>query len=108
MNAQADELLALLDEFHVTDKALVRSRDRARSEAGDAGALASLKKEMRRYFAAVARESVTHLADLDRRLDDLYQRQYNAQAERGAAQRRLEAARRVLDALGDAGGGSSR
>ena len=108
MNAQADELLALLDAFHVTDRALARSRDRARSESGDAEALASLKKEMRRYFAAVARESVAHLADLDRRLDDLYQRQYNAQAERGAAQRRLEAARRVLDALGDAGGATPR
>jgi len=108
VNAQADELLALLDAFHVTDRALARSRDRARSQSGDAEALASLKKEMRRYFAAVARESVAHLADLDRRLDDLYQRQYNAQAERGAAQRRLEAARRVLDALGAAAGGTSR
>ena len=108
MNAQADELLALLDSFHVTDRALMRSRDRARSAAGDITAVASLKKEMRRYFAAVARESVTHLADLDRRLDDLYQRQYKAQAERGAAQRRLEAARRVLDALDGDGGGASR
>lgn len=104
MKAQTDELLALLDGFHVTDKALVRSRERARSATGDDAALASLKKEMRRYFAAVARESVAHLADLDRRLDDLYQRQYNAQAERSVAQRRLEGAQRVLDALGDAGG----
>lgn len=104
MNAQADELLSMLDGFHVTDKALVRSRERARAKSGDADALASLKKEMRRYFAAVARESVAHLAGLDRRLDDLYQRQYNAQAERSVAQRRLEAARRVLDALGDGSG----
>jgi len=108
VNAQADELLALLDGFHVTDKALVRSRERARSSAGDTAALDSLKKEMRRYFAAVARESVSHLAELDRRLDDLYQRQYNAQAERSVAQRRLEAARRVLDALGDGSGGAPR
>jgi hypothetical protein len=103
LNAQTDELLAMLDSFHVTDKALVRSRERARSTNGDAASLVALKKEMRRYFAAVARESVSHLADLDRRLDDLYQRQYNAQAERSVAQRRLEAARRVLDALGDEG-----
>ena len=103
MSAHADELIAMLDGFHVTDKALVRSRDRARSSNGDAASLAALKKEMRRYFAAVARESVSHLADLDRRLDDLYQRQYNAQAERSVAQRRLEAARHVLDELGDGG-----
>jgi hypothetical protein len=103
VNADADELLAMLDSFHVTDRALARSRDRARSSNGDAASLAALKKEMRRYFAAVARESISHLADLDRRLDDLYQRQYNAQAERSVAQRRLEAARRVLDALGEGG-----
>jgi len=105
VNTQADELLAMLDGFHVTDKALVRSRDRARSNNGDAATLVALKKEMRRYFAAVARESVSHLADLDHRLDDLYQRQYNAQAERSVAQRRLEAARRVLEVLGDGGAG---
>ena len=103
MTARADELLAMLDGFHLTDKALVRSRDRARSSNGDAASLAALKKEMRRYFTAVARESVSHLDELDHRLDDLYQRQYNAQAERSVAQRRLEAARRVLDALGDGG-----
>lgn len=95
----ADGLLALLDEFHITDRALIRSRDRARSSGGDAAAVEALKKEMRRYFDAVARESTAHIAGLDRRLDDLYQRQYNAQAERSVAQRRLDAARRVLDVL---------
>lgn len=100
MSGRSDELLSLLDGFHITDRALIRSRDRARSDAGDAAALDMLKKEMRRYFDAVARESAAHLAGLDRRLDDLYQRQYNAQAERSVAQRRLDAARRVLEALG--------
>ena len=102
MTTHADGLLALLDEFHITDRALIRSRDRARS-SGDAVAVEALKKEMRRYFDAVARESTAHIAGLDRRLDDLYQRQYNAQAERSVAQRRLDAARRVLDALEPAG-----
>lgn len=99
MSVAADELVALLDRFHITDKALVRSRERARSAHGDARATAALKREMQRYFSAVARESTAQLAALDRRLDDLYQRQYNAQAERSVAQRRLEAARGVLDAL---------
>jgi hypothetical protein len=102
MTTAADELLALLDGFHITDRALVRSRDRARVSGGDVAAVEGLKKEMRRYFDAVARESTADLAGLDRRLDDLYQRQYNAQAERSIAQRRLDAARRVLEALGPA------
>lgn len=100
MTTPADELLTVLDDFHITDRALLRARDRARSSDGDAAAFEGLKKEMRRYFDAVARESTAHLAGLDRRLDDLYQRQYNAQAERSVAQRRLDAARRVLEALG--------
>ena len=99
-----DDLLGMLDGFHITDRALARSRERARASGGDPAASAALKKEMRRYFSAVARESTSHLAHLDRRLDDLYQRQYNAQAERAVAQRRLDEAKRVLSALGDAAG----
>ena len=61
--------------------------------------MAALQKEMRRYFGEVAAESASQLGALDRRLDDLYQRQYNAQAERNVAQRRLEGARAVLAAI---------
>ena len=99
-----EELLGMLDGFHITDRALARSRERASSGSGGPAAAAALKKEMRRYFGALARESASHLAHLDRRLDDLYQRQYNAQAERAVAQRRLDEANRVLRALGDAAG----
>lgn len=99
MTGPTHDLLAMLDGFHITDRALLRARDRARSAMDDPQTLAVLQKEVRRYFGGVAAESVSQLGALDRRLDDLYQRQYNAQAERSVAQRRLDGARAVLAAL---------
>jgi len=96
-------LLATLERFHVTDRSLSRARDRAAAKL-DAASEAQLRKEMRRYFAAVERESASDLAAIDRKLDDLYQRQYNLHAERGVAERRLASARDVLTGLGEAAG----
>jgi hypothetical protein len=93
-----DVLIALLEGYHITDRGLVRSRDRAR-KARDAGSTAALAKEMERYFSAVEREASSHLTSLDAKLDELYQRQYNLQAERGVAERRLLGARKVLAEL---------
>lgn len=93
-----DVLIAMLDGFHITDRALVRSRDRAR-KTRDAGSTSALVKEMHRYFAAVEREAASHLTSIDAKLDELYQRQYNLQAERGVAERRLLGARKVLAEL---------
>lgn len=95
--SDSDKLVALLDGYHITDRALARFRDRVRS--GDDRALPDLRKEMRRYFSGVRREAAAQLSGIDVKLDDLYQRQYNLQAERGVAQRRLEGAQSVLDAL---------
>jgi hypothetical protein len=77
-------LLSLLEGHHITDRALVRARDRAQ-QTGDASAL---EREIQRYFSAVERESGALLASVDRRLEELYQRQYNLEAERGVAERR--------------------
>jgi hypothetical protein len=93
-------LIAILDEYHITDRSLLRARERARG-ANDAAAVDSLHHEARRYFAGMEREAGAQLASIDRKLEDLYQRQYNLQAERGVAERRLSGARRVLGALGD-------
>ena len=93
-----ERLLALLNGFHITDRALVRTRDKARA-GGEAGAFGALKKEMRRYFSSLEREAKSHLSSIDAKLDDLYQRQYNLQAERGVAERRLLGARNVLAVL---------
>ena len=89
---------ALVDEFHVTDRALVRARDRMRA-GGDEAAAADFARHVKRYFSALERETTSHIAHIDRTLDELYQRQYNAQAERSVAARRLERARAVLAAL---------
>jgi len=92
---ELDALLALVDQFHVTDRALLRAKERARANA-DADSIAGLVAAARRYFGSMADESATQLEEIDRRLDDLYQRQYNLQAERGVTERRLGAARDVL------------
>lgn len=84
-------LLAVLDAHHITDRALLAARDRARRD-GDAAAARTLRREMTRYFGAVVREAGGQLARIDGRLDELYQRQYNLQAERGVLERRLAAA----------------
>ena len=96
--SEAVELLSMLEAFHITDRPLNRCRDRVRVNA-DAASVAALKKEMRRYFGGIERETVGQLASIDAKLDDLYQRQYNLQAERGVAERRLAGARGVLSAL---------
>jgi hypothetical protein len=92
------ELLALVDGFRITDKRLLRARA-ALEGNHDAAAERSFRKEAQRYFELLAREAQEHVADVDRRLDDTYQRQFNLNAERAVAQRRLEGARDVLSAL---------
>jgi len=92
------ELLALVDGFRITDKRLLRARavlERNHNEAAER----VFRKEAQRYFELLAREAQEHVAEVDRRLDDAYQRQFNLTAERAVAQRRLEGARDVLRAL---------
>jgi len=96
-----DGLLALIDEFHITDRGLVRARDLVRRGDGKA-AVEALRRAAAKYFGDMASEAEEHLHDIDRKLDDLYQRQYNLQAERSVAERRLGGARRVLEALAGA------
>jgi hypothetical protein len=99
--SESDDLVAMLDGFHITDRGLIRSRDRARNGA-DPAAAATLKKEMHRYFSAVEREAAAQLTSIDAKLDDLYQRQYNLHAERAVAERRLANARALLGRIAEA------
>ena len=92
------ELLTLVDAFHITDKRLVRARA-ALQRTQDASTEREFVAAARRYFQAVAREAEEHVVEVDRRLDDTYQRQFNLNAERAVAQRRLQSARDVLRAL---------
>jgi len=96
MNLQT--VLKLVDGFHITDKRLLRAR-KALDGSADPGAVAVFRKEALRYFRSLEREAQAQLASADRRLDDLYQRQYNLQAERAVAQRRRDSARELLAAM---------
>lgn len=93
-------LLAMLDEFHITDRKLSRARDRARRKNSEE-ALAQLQREARRYFATIEGESSRLIRDIDRKLDELYQRQYNLISERAIVERRMRGARTILDRLSE-------
>lgn len=92
------ELLALVDAFHITDKRLLRARANVR-RAPTEDSEREFRKQALRYFGGLQHEAEAHLADVDRRLDDVYQRQYNLHAERAVAQRRLESARTIAQGL---------
>lgn len=92
------ELLALVDGYRITDKKLLRARA-ALERRADAASEQAFRKEAMRYFSSLAREAEAHIAGVDRRLDDAYQRQYNLNAERAVAHRRLDGARSIVRAL---------
>lgn len=52
-----------------------------------------------RYFSAFAREAEQRLRDLDRRIAHTNQVQFNLQAERGVALRRVDATQGVLSGI---------
>jgi hypothetical protein len=97
-------LTALIDAFHITDRSLLRARERLRVEASP-DSEAEFKRQALRYFRSLEREARNHLSAIDRKLDEQYQRQYNLHAERGVAERRLAGARGVLTALSEETGG---
>lgn len=99
-------LTDLVDAFRITDRSLLRARERLRVEASRDSETA-FRRHALRYFSSLERDARNHLADIDRKLDELYQRQYNLQAERGVAERRLDGARGVLSALREAGAGET-
>ena len=51
---------------------------------------------VRKYFAGFEKEARTHLRDVDRRLEHINQVQFNLNAERGVAVKRIEATQSVL------------
>lgn len=55
----------------------------------------------RAYFTGFAHDAAAQLSGVDRELAALYQRQYNLVAERGVAQKRIEAVQGVLASLAE-------
>ena len=100
------ELLALVQRvgsFHITQRTMKRAQ--AAMEAAiardgvDDAARRSYCDEVRRYFAAFDSEARSHLRDVDRRLEQINQIQFNLTAERGVAVKRIEATSAVLASL---------
>jgi hypothetical protein len=96
-------LVAEVGRFYVRDRKLLRAQERmagalASGEPKDRDVRAYLH-EVRRYFAGFEREAVDHLKAVDARLRRVSQEQFNLTAERGVAARRVEATKKILEAL---------
>jgi hypothetical protein len=91
-------VVALVDAHHITDRRLLRARRELERRPGERSERA-FRREAVRYFSQLIREARAQVAEVDRRLDDVYQQQYNLTAERAVAARRLEEAQSVLRAL---------
>ncbi|HXP91967.1 MAG TPA: hypothetical protein VN905_00725 [Candidatus Binatia bacterium] len=93
-------LVATIGGFYIRDRSMSREQKKIeRSLAGGApsdGEARAYLAAARRYFSGFEREARAHLEQVDRELEKLYQVQYNLAAERGVAQRRVEATQGVL------------
>jgi len=99
------ELAARVAGFHITDRAMRNAQQTfERALAGgepSAAERTAYLAAVRTYFTAFARDADAQLTGVDRQLAALYQRQYNLAAERGVAQKRVEAVRGVLTSLAE-------
>jgi hypothetical protein len=98
-------LVKRVGELHITDRAMKQAQSEAeeRVRAGDPDAHARRKyiEAVRKYFSGFEKEARTHLRDVDRRLEHINQVQFNLNAERGVAVKRIEATQSVLADLSD-------
>ena len=96
-------LVARVREFYVTEKSLKAAQQRMESalEAGpvDEHLRSEYLQAVRRYFSGFEKEARAHLRDVDKRLEQVNQMQFNLTAERGVAVRRIEATQSVLHDL---------
>lgn len=97
------ELALKVAGFYITDRAMQRAQAAfeaalASGRVSDADRRAYCKA-VRTYFDGFERDARAQLKSVDRELDGLYQRQYNLVAERGVAQKRIEAVQGVLASL---------
>jgi hypothetical protein len=103
--AAVRDLAERVAAFHITDRAMLRAQ-RTFEAALHAGSPSPPERgaylaAVRTYFSGFERDAQAQLTGVDRELDALYQRQYNLAAERGVAQKRLEAVEGVLASLAE-------
>lgn len=100
-------LVTSVGGFYIRDRAMMREqkkmeavlKERAPTDVEARAYLAAA----RAYFAGFEREARAHLKQVDRELEKLYQVQFNLTAERGVAQRRVEATQGVLSSIEEIG-----
>lgn len=95
-------LVSLVGEFYITHRAMKKAQQRMTAlldrDQADENAVRSYIAAVNGYFAGFEREARSHLRNLDRRLADLNQMQFNLTAERGVAVKRIEATQIVIAA----------
>lgn len=100
------ELAAQVGAFHLRAGAMQRAQRRITALLENGGEppqreLEAYAAQAKSYFASFEREARGHLKDVEKRLAHIGQLQFNLTAERGVAQRRIEATQGVLSALED-------
>jgi imidazolonepropionase-like amidohydrolase len=97
---QLRALIAQVGAFHLTDRSMKRAQAdvEAAAAAGrlDDAARRAYLRAVRRYFEAFSREAHAQMRDVDRRLQQVAQVQFNLTAERGVVTKRIEATSDVL------------
>ena len=97
------DLVQRVGAFHITQRGMQRAQAAIESaiarEEVDETLRTSYLGEVRRYFSGFDSEARTHLRDVDRRLEQVNQIQFNLTAERGVAVKRIEATSAILTEL---------
>jgi len=93
-------LVAEVGEFRLRDRTLTAAQKAIESILAERepteAEIAAYKRAVGRYFRGFAREARQRLDELDRRIAHVNQVQFNLQAERGVALRRVEKTQGVL------------
>ncbi|HMD01478.1 MAG TPA: hypothetical protein VKG44_00810 [Candidatus Baltobacteraceae bacterium] len=98
--AKLEALVAEVGRFYVREKRMRRAQERIlralASPTLEQSQVDEYLKATRHYFAGFAREAKAHLGNVERRLAQVSQLQFNLSAERGVAARRIDATQGVL------------
>ncbi len=100
-------LVTTVADFPVRDRRLRQAQERIEAafsvqSVGDEDVRVYLRA-VTAYFANFNAEARAQLRHVDRELERLYQRQYNLNAERGVAARRVEVTQGVLAVIAELG-----
>ncbi|MGH7659768.1 MAG: hypothetical protein ACRENA_02475 [Vulcanimicrobiaceae bacterium] len=94
------ELVVKVGEFQIRDRAMTSAQRAMQAILAErvptAEEIGRYRTAVERYFSASAQEAQQRLRDVDRRIAHVNQVQFNLQAERGVALRRVEVTQGVL------------